>query len=135
MNSMGVEDGFMMEAIAHFLATVIGIAAGVACMIGYILGPSKVPPLNFNEPEIDDDDMFAIATGNEEYLAAHCTLKPLPPLPNTKKADNPLIKDCVDTLVGLGEKRSVARATVNKYFTSNPNTESVEEFISGVFQK
>lgn len=135
MNSTGVEDGFMMEAIAHFLATIIGVMAAASCMIGYILGPSKVPPLDFNEPNVDDDDVFAIATGNEEYLAAHCTLKTLPPLPKMKKVDNPLIKDCVDTLVGLGEKRSVARATVNKYFTNNPNTRSVDEFISGVFKR
>ena len=144
MNSMGVEDGFMMGAIAHFLATIIGVMAAVCSMIGYILGPSKVPPLRFNEPDIDDSDLFAIATGNEEYLAAHCTLKPLPSLPKNKKKkkkskppkiDNPLIKDCIETLVGLGEKKSIARATVNKYFLNNPKTKTVDEFIAGVFKR
>jgi hypothetical protein len=47
---------------------------------------------------------------------------------------NPIIKDCIDALVSMGEKKSVARATVNKYFASNPNTKTVEEFITGVFK-
>lgn len=47
---------------------------------------------------------------------------------------NPIVKDCIDALVSMGEKKSVARATVNKYFASNPNTKTVEEFITGVFK-
>ena len=29
---------------------------------------------------------------------------------------NPIIKDCIDALVSMGEKKPVAKATVNKYF-------------------
>ena len=47
---------------------------------------------------------------------------------------NPIIKDCIDALVSMGEKKPVAKATVNKYFASNPNTKTVEEFITGVFK-
>lgn len=52
-----------------------------------------------------------------------------------KKVENPIIQDCVNALEGLGEKRSVARATVSKYFVNNPNTNSVEDFLSGVFKR
>ena len=48
---------------------------------------------------------------------------------------NPIIKDCIDAMIAMGEKKSVARSTVNKYFVNNPNTKSVEDFISGVFKK
>ena len=46
-----------------------------------------------------------------------------------------LINDCVAALVGLGHKKSEARSKANKYFVKNPNTKTVDEFISGVFQK
>ena len=55
--------------------------------------------------------------------------------PKAKTQVNPLITDCIDAMVAMGEKKSAARATVNKYFANNPNTNSVEGFISGVFQK
>jgi len=37
-------------------------------------------------------------------------------------------------LVSLGEKRSAARSKTNKYFADNPETKTVDEFISGVFK-
>tara|TARA_Y100000004_G_scaffold90200_2_gene101160 strand:+ start:30 stop:464 length:435 start_codon:yes stop_codon:yes gene_type:complete len=129
----------MFVPVAFFFAFVwCGMFA-----VGYLFA-DKVKPVSFksnlNIGEVDDQDLFAVATGNEEYLAAHCTLKPLPPLPKKKKSkppkiDNPLIKDCVETLVGLGEKKSIARATVNKYFVDNPNTKTVDQFIQGVFKR
>ena len=45
-----------------------------------------------------------------------------------------LINDCVAALVGLGHKKSEARSKVNKYFVKNPDTKTVDEFITGVFQ-
>jgi hypothetical protein len=57
------------------------------------------------------------------------------PKPKPKPKENTLIQDCISALEGLGEKKSVARATVNKYFTSNPDTKSVDEFIAGVFKR
>ena len=45
-----------------------------------------------------------------------------------------LINDCVAALVGLGHKKSEARSKANKYFVKNPNTKTVDEFITGVFQ-
>jgi len=54
--------------------------------------------------------------------------------PKDQSDVNPIIKDCIDALVSMGEKKSVARATVKKYFVNNPNTKTVEEFIAGVFK-
>ena len=76
---MGVE----FPEIMSFIAGVLGLAFGVfmvCCFfIGYILGPEKVPPLTLDlEKDVNDQDLFAVATGNEEYLAAHCTLPPTP---------------------------------------------------------
>lgn len=59
-----------------------------------------------------------------------------PTVAKLKESDNTgLIQDCIDTLIGLGEKKSVARSTVNKYFVNNPNTKTVDEFIAGVFKR
>tara|TARA_Y100000004_G_scaffold143319_1_gene163039 strand:+ start:170 stop:523 length:354 start_codon:yes stop_codon:yes gene_type:complete len=103
--------------------------------------PDKFEPLSFGwgDEDVDEDDMYAIATGDEEYLAAHCTLKQ-PKSKKKKKKPKPktnqsLIQDCIDILIALGEKKSIARATVNKYFANNPKTKTVDEFIKGVFQK
>ena len=131
--------------------------------------PDKYEPLNFGGKVggVDDQDMYAIATGNEDYLAAHCTVTPTPDEiddieeekrniqrlrnkvarlklekelsklqePQEPTVSNHLISDCIDALVTLGEKKSQARAKVNKYFLNNPNTKTVDQFISGVFQK
>lgn len=45
-----------------------------------------------------------------------------------------LVNDCVAALVGLGHKKSEARSKANKYFVKNPDTKTVDEFITGVFQ-
>ena len=66
--------------------------------------------------------------------------------PKTKKAKakkskpkkveaSDLIQECISALVGLGEKKSVARSMTNKYFLNNPNTKTVEQFIGEVYLK
>tara|TARA_B100002019_G_scaffold57223_1_gene49129 strand:+ start:1705 stop:2127 length:423 start_codon:yes stop_codon:yes gene_type:complete len=126
--------------------------------------PDKFEPLDLGFKEkVTDQDMYAIATGDEEYLAAHCTLSPLDEIEQEKidiqklknkvarmKLEqelaklqatneepakvNPLITECIDALVSLGEKKSVARAKVNKFFVDNPNVNTVDQFITGVFK-
>ena len=158
---------------AKMLGTAIAVFFGICFLIGLIAGEEGgVEPLRFSDKasSVDDQDLFAIATGDEEYLAAHCTLDPKVQIQNekleiqrlrnkyarmkveqqiadlqnkpTKKErgisgtqTNPLIFECINALVGLGEKKSNARAKVHKYFTDNPNTKTVDQFISGVFQK
>lgn len=53
----------------------------------------------------------------------------------TRPLNDELIKDCISALVNLGEKRSSARAAVNKHFINYPETQTVDEFIAGVFKK
>lgn len=48
---------------------------------------------------------------------------------------NPLVNDCVDALVALGEKKSSAKKLTETYFAKNPNVKTIEEFIQGVFKK
>lgn len=157
---------------AKMLGTAIAVFFVMCFIIGLIAGEEGgIEPLRLSDRAdgVDDQDLFAIATGDEEYLAAHCTLDPkvqvqnekleiqklrnkyarmkveqqiedLKNKPNKRPTNtagtqtNPLITDCIDAMVAMGEKKSAARATVNKYFTSNPNTNSVEDFISGVFK-
>lgn len=163
-----VENGHLFNDIAEYLAYG-GLLLLIICFLyGCVVGEEGgVEPVNFSNTvkslPIDDQDMYAIATGNEEYLAAHCTFdtkeelsrekeelqrmrnkvarmklkKQLDQLQQPSQAKpkvNPLVTDCIDAMVAMGEKKSVARATVNKYFANNPNTNSVEEFISGVFK-
>jgi len=151
----------------------------VVCFLyGFIVGEEGgVEPLRLSDDKstpLSDQDLYAIATGDEEYLAAHCTLNQniidpkveiqnekleiqrlrnkyarmkveqqiadLQNKPTKKKGvsatqTNPLITECINALVGLGEKKSNARAKVHKYFTDNPNTKTVDQFIAGVFKK
>lgn len=140
---MGVEYADVIQSMAGFLAMVIGWFWASCFIKGMIT--EGVPPLDFSEGigEVDDQDLFAVATGNEEYLAAHATVTPI----KTKKKKEPkktsekseklekLLEDCVGCLVALGEKKTSARKIVKDFFTKNPNTKTVDEFINGVFKK
>lgn len=149
----------------------------VVCFLyGFIVGEEGgIDPLTLSDnrtKSFSDQDMYAIATGNEEYLAAHCTLDPKTEIQNEKleiqrlknklarmkveqeilsfytqtpeptktpkqikKKASPLIQDCVNALVSLGEKEKTARHTVLEYFEKHPLTDTVDEFIAGVFKK
>jgi len=152
-----------IQLVSTCTAILIMSVAPLLFYRGYAM-PDKFEPLDLGlSDKVTDQDMYAIATGDEEYLAAHCTLSPLDEIEQEKidiqrlknkvermkleqqlaklqgvkeepaKA-NPLIAECIDALVALGEKKSVARAKVNKFFVDNPNTKSVDEFITGVFK-
>ena len=204
MGMDGVTDLQALQWIAEILAMLIGSFLAVCFLGGLIAGPDKIEPIGGRRSvDVDDQDLFAVATGDEEYLAAHCTLgveKPTRPVrrqrkpyngsgwdavdiagntgndwnppeyyeryhpeliktkkpknkkPKNKKPKNKkpksnkpktqkveqnseLIQECIAALVSLGEKKSVAKSTTNNYFTNNPNTKSVEEFIAGVYVK
>lgn len=163
-----VENGHLFNDIAAFLGYG-GLLLFIICFLyGCVVGEEGgVEPVNFSNSvkslPIDEQDMYAIATGDEEYLAAHCTFdtkeelrrekedlqrmrnkvarmklqKQMGQLQQPSQAKpkvNPLVTDCIDAMVAMGEKKSAARATVNKYFANNPNTNSIEDFLSGVFK-
>jgi len=160
---MGFENGFLMTFIGNCIATIMMIWL-IGVFVKGFTGMEEYEPISIDPDKVDDQDVYAIATGNEEYLAAHCTLNTradlemekenlqrlrnkiermklekqmaeltAAPQPKEKQVDNGLIQECIEAMVALGEKKSQARATVNKYFASNPNTKTVDEFISGVF--
>ena len=93
--------------------------------LGYIEDSPSPPPL--------PDEITALKR-EIEYLKLKKQLEELQSETVEPTANTKLIKECVDALVALGEKRSAARSKTNKYFANNPETKTVDEFISGVFR-
>ena len=149
--------------VVDYLSVVIALAIGAfiaVCVLWGAINPDSVKPLKipdkFEIGYIEDNNPLAETSQLvQEYdelkdLERQVKIKKLkkqlkemdepktktrPKKVETKQQVNPLITECVQALVGMGEKQSVARSTVNKYFVNNPNTKSVEDFISGVFKK
>jgi hypothetical protein len=179
---MGVENAETIQIIANSIGVFIAVLAGICFWIG-VMNPDRVTPLTFKAPTVNDDDLFAVASGDEDYLMAHCVVKEqekdevkpmqyeikkekyevkpiqdeikkekddlqrlrnkitriklekqLRDLEGKEQTVNPLLSDCVDAMVSMGETKTKAKVTVNKYFDSNPNTSTLEEFLSGVFK-
>lgn len=162
-----VGNGHILNEIASYIG-LFGLGLFLLCFVVGMFTEEEVSTSSSgNSFDLDDDDLFAIATGNEEYLAAHCVTDPKVEIENEKleiqrlknqlarlqveqklaqikspkqataqpSQSNQLISECVNALVSLGEKRSTARATTNRYFAANPNTKTVNQFIAGVFKK
>lgn len=133
------------------LKGIIGIAVAVfMAIVFFTSGLSQAQPLPLRIPEYIDTGVGFRESApppvnhNAELQALRLELEnlkkqskpPTPkPKPKPKATENPLIQECINALEGLGEKRSAARATVNKYFLNNPNTKTVEQFIAGVFKR
>lgn len=49
--------------------------------------------------------------------------------------NNELLDECISALVNLGEKKSIARKDALQYLKNNPQTQTVEQFISGIFKR
>ena len=116
----------------------------VFCFLHGFYNPEKYSTIKIPE-HIDTGISFTGTDHSDELQALRAEIAQLKqqrqrkqqtkPKPKPKEEDNSLINDCVATLVGLGEKKSAARATVNKYFVNNPETKTVDEFIAGVFKR
>jgi hypothetical protein len=91
--------------------------------IGYI--ESAPPPL---------PDEITQMKREIEYLKLKKQLDELKAETTEPAVDTKLINDCIEALVALGDKKSVARSKANRYFVNNPETKTVDEFISGVFK-
>lgn len=128
---------------------VMGFAIGVFMVIVYFVsGQSNATPLRIPEhidtgiglreikPQTVDHSAELRALRAEiAQLRRQEKPKPKPKPKKEEPKQDALIQDCILALEGLGEKRSAARSTVNRYFNSNPNTKTVDEFIGGVFQR
>jgi len=111
----------------------------VFCFLHGFYNPEKYSTVKIPE-RIDTGISFTGTDHSDELQALRAEIAQLKqrkqqPKPKPKEEDNSLINDCIATLIGLGEKKSVARATVNKYFVNNPETKTVDEFIAGVFKR
>jgi hypothetical protein len=134
---MGVENPEIVQILATFFATLLGIFWS-ACFIQGLIREG-VPNLN-QEVEIDDQDLFAAATGDEEYLMAHFVLKeddkpevktPVKKVKPHKTKDG---QEAVSGLVSLGYKRVEANRLVDDILTCNP-TLTPEQIVLEVLQK
>jgi hypothetical protein len=152
---MGVDNPETTETLVTIFSMGIGIFFFV-CFVGGILGNAE--PLDFSGDigEVDDQDMFAMASGDEGYLAAHSTFTPIktkkkkkvkkakaPKKPMRAKRKRPKVKvgpdkelltDCIDALAGLGVKRGQARITATKILTADPSLTTVELFLRKAFK-
>jgi len=150
---------------SHLLANILMVIFGFVFLFGIFTGlfgceeeVDETSPLE----HIDEEDIFAVLTGDEQYLAAHCTLKEEPlPTPKTSTrtrvmrsseqdsgSNSPRVKpkqqakpcttdvgrEAAMGLVSLGYKKSDANRLVNDMLTQNPNMTS-EEVVIEVFQK
>ena len=134
---MGVENPEIVQILASFFATLLGVFWS-ACFIQGLIREG-VPNLN-QEVDIDDQDLFAAATGDEEYLMAHLVLKeddkpevktPVKEVKPHKTKDG---QEAASGLVSLGYKRAEANRLVDDILTYNP-TLTPEQVVLEVLQK
>ena len=134
---MGVENPEIIQILASFFATLLGIFWS-ACFIQGIIREG-VPNLN-QEVEIDDQDLFAAATGDEEYLMAHFVLKEddkpevKTPVKQVKPHKTKKGQEAASGLSSLGYKKAEANRLVDDILSNNP-TLSAEQVILEVLQK
>ena len=154
---MGFENSELVFAIADVVAFFLAVFFAACFLGGWMLGPENIKPLKFDDKfdigYIRDDKPSTLETSdNTKYYASiSAEIKPkkktkpktkpkaiaeTKPKPKPKpQLVNPIVDDCISTLESLGEKRSSARRIVNQYLQKHPKTQTVEEFISGVFKK
>ena len=155
---MGVDNPEFVMVLVKLFGAMIGVF-WFLCFCNGLAGnhePVRVPKGGL---DMSREDMYAIATGDEEYLAAHCTLS-APPKPRKRRKSTPkvqtpkpvepakhvepappvgpsdeLLRDCVGALVTLGTKRAEARQAASKFLVANPHIKTVEAFLPEIFKK
>lgn len=156
---MGIEDPNNMMFTAKLLGTCIAVFFGICFFIGLLGGeklgikPLVIPDnidlgyIRDNQPKtisikaIDPEKLEIQRLRNKlEKMRLEDQMRTL----QKKKSDskkkktceqNPLMKDCVQALVAMGEKQKDAIDKVNRYFKNNPDTKNVNDFILGVFKR
>jgi len=137
---MGVENPEIVQILVSFFAALLGIFWS-ACFIQGLIREG-VPKLNQEAKVdfIDDQDLFAAATGDEEYLMAHFVLKeddkpevktPVKQVKPHKTKDG---QEAVSGLTSLGYKRAEANRLVDDILTYNP-TLNPEQIVLKVLEK
>ena len=140
-----------IEVLTNTILIFMAVLFMFSVLVGYVEGPQQKTEVNSKSDLLeyfqDDEDIYAILTGDMDYLAAHCTLKE-EPLPSPKQQTKPKqtkpkqTKPCttdvgaeaVSGLVSLGYKKSEANQLVNDILSNNPNMTS-DEVVMEVFNK
>lgn len=90
--------------------------------------PKKKKPVDEGQPEAPKPEPVKKKKQPKKVVSKKTTKKSCP-------ADDALHRDCVDTLVALGTKKSEARRVAAKCLVENPTIKTVQEFVSEVFKR
>lgn len=127
--------GFENPSMVDFFVNVILIAFffyTFAFIIRCVHEPQEKPVnsvykefMDSQSSTVSDDDVYAMTCGDEDYLAAHCTVseivtptpkpKPVAPKPQTSQQfTHPLLDDSIAALTGLGFNKTQAKKTATE---------------------
>lgn len=154
---MGIEDPEIVSFIAKMLGATIAIFFGFCFLVGAFAGeklgiePLKIPdkvdigyigsrPIIHSVGYDAEKEELRQLKYKLEKMRIQDQLKNLQ-RKNTERRrqkqceQNPLMKECVEVMVSMGEKKQDAINKVNKYFKNYPDTKNVNDFILGVFKR
>ena len=61
--------------------------------------------------------------------------RPTQPKPQGPAQAPEFVEECIGTLVGLGEKKSIAKKEVTAFLIKNPHVDNINDFVQGIFSK
>ena len=159
-------------ATVDFLSQLLAIFFGTVFSVSFLIG--SMEPRTREKPRAretlssyfqDEQDVYAILSGDEEYLAAHVTLKQEPvartvakpkPKPKPKPVARTVAKpkpkpkpkpkatkpsqtsfgaDCASSLVALGYKKLEAKKLTDEILSRDANIKDIDSFIKEAFKK
>lgn len=147
--------------MAKMLGTAIAVFFGICFFIGLLFGenlgiePLKIPDkidLGYIRDDIQPAKIISIKPIDPEKLEIQKMRHKLEKMKiedqmrslRRKKLESkkqktceqsPLMKDCVEVMISMGEKKKDAVNKVNTYFRNNPQTTNVNDFILGIFKR
>jgi len=148
-----------INILTNIILIFLGVLFMLSTLVGYLEGPQSASKVQSKSDLLeyfkDDEDVYAVLTGDMDYLAAHCTLKEEPlhrPRPSKTKPQPAVkpqqavkpkrVKPCTTKvgreaatgLASLGYKKSEANLLVNDILTTNPDMTS-EQVVMEVINK
>ena len=127
--------GFIARARPLEMPEVIKDLMNDKIEIGYIdeVQPVGVQPVH---AQLLDEDELSILKRQVEVLKLKKQLEDLKGECSSPKTDSTkrLMKDCIDALVAIGEKRSDAKVKAKNVFDRCPDIKTVDEFIKEAFR-
>ena len=125
-SSQNISDFIAFIGVVGFFIWILGIALGNVDIVTPI---KKMDSFEIARSvpmfDVNDSDTFCMV---EEPVTK-------PKKKQAKKPVHPLYQDCVLALRGVGVSSSEARKAARDYLKSNPDIDSVEKFLAGIFRK